>query len=310
VTSAHTLRFDGRVALITGAGKGLGRAYALELASRGATVLVNNRKREPEGESGSADQVVAEIVASGGDASACYHDVESEVAGRAMAELAIDRYGRLDILINNAGVDQHAPMHRLPVADFERIFNINFFGSYYVTRAALEPMRAAGYGRILFSTSTAGLYGLHGLTAYSASKAALIGLTRALAQEGAPKGIHVNAIAPYARTQMTEAHLDTLPADRLAPELVAPVAAWLIHESCAANGDCFIAGCGQIRRAWMVENSGVEFAPVGPLTMEAVAAAAATAMDMTETHPQPDAATSFMSMAPLPTDRPDGGAAS
>ena len=302
---AEPIRFDGRVALITGAGKGLGRAYALELARRGATVLVNNRKREPEGEKGSADLVVDEIVAAGGAASACYQSVESEAAGRDMVDLATERHGRLDILINNAGVDQHAPMHDLPVADFERIFNINFWGSYYVTRAALAPMRDAGFGRILLSTSTAGLFGMHGLTAYSASKAALIGLTRSLAQEGVRRGIQVNAIAPYAQTQMTEAHLTHLPAERLSPELVAPVAAWLVSEGCAANGDCFIVGCGHIRRAWMVENDGAVFAPDAPLTAEAVADAAEGFSDMENVRPHPDAAHSFHSLAPAPVAPPD-----
>ena len=297
------IRFDGRVALITGAGKGLGRAYALELARRGATVLVNNRKREPDGKPGSADLVVAEIEQSGGTASACYHPVESETAGQEMVDLAVERYGRLDILVNNAGVDQHAPMHQLPVLDFERIFNVNFWGTYYVTRAALTPMRDAGYGRILLSTSTAGLYGMHGLTAYSASKAALIGLTRSLAQEGVRRGIHVNAIAPYANTQMTAAHLTHLPAERLAPELVAPVVAWLVSEGCDANGACFIAGCGHIRRAHMVENGGVVFGPEEVLTAETVAAAAGPLGDMGATRSHPDAAHSFHSMAPAPIDQ-------
>ena len=303
MAASDIIRFDRQVALVTGAGKGLGRAYALELATRGATVLVNNRKREPDGEPGSADLVVAEIVSKGGKASACYDSVESDAAGRAMVDLALERYGRLDILINNAGVDQHAPMHRLPVDDFERIFNINFFGSYYVTRAALGPMRAAGYGRVLFSTSSAGLYGLHGLTAYSASKAALLGLTRALAQEGAPKGIYVNAIAPYARTQMTESHLANLPEDRLSPDLVAPVAAWLVSNACDESGDCFIVGCGHIRRAMMMENSGISFSPETPLTAEAVASATNGFMDMGETRTHPDAAASFMSVAPKPVGR-------
>lgn len=303
MTSSDTIRFDERVALITGSGKGLGRAYALELAARGATVLVNNRKREPVGAPGSADLVVDEILSKGGMASACYESVESETAGQTMVDLALERYGRLDILINNAGVDQHAPMHRLPVEDFEHIFNINFFGSYYVTRAALAPMRAAGYGRVVFSTSTAGLFGLHGLTAYSASKAALVGLTRALAQEGAPKGIHVNAVAPYARTQMTEAHLAALPADGLSPELVAPVVAWLVSDACQENGECFIAGCGHIRRAMTMENAGIRFALDTPLTAEDVAAAAATFADMTQTRSHPDAAASFASVAPRPANQ-------
>jgi NAD(P)-dependent dehydrogenase (short-subunit alcohol dehydrogenase family) len=292
------IRFDGRVALITGAGKGLGRAYALLLAERGARVVVNNRKREPAGEPGSADRVVAEIEAAGGTAVANYDSVEAPDAGRHMADQALDAYGRLDILINNAGVDQHVPLHRMDDADIERIFSINFFGTLNATRAVLPAMREAGYGRILFSTSSAGLYGLHGLSIYAASKAAIVGLMRSVAQEGASRGITANAVAPYALTQMTAGHLDGMPADRLDPALVAPVAAWLVGEDCAVTGETFIAGCGQLRRAEMVENDGVAFEPGEAITPEAVAARADTIRDMARTHPQPDALASFMAVAP------------
>ena len=292
------IRFDSRVALITGAGKGLGRAYALLLAERGARVVVNNRKREPAGEPGSADQVVAEIESAGGTAAANYDSVEATGAGQRMVEQALDTYGRLDILINNAGVDQHVPLHRMDDADIERIFSINFFGTLNATRAALPTMREAGYGRILFSTSSAGLYGLHGLAIYAASKGAIVALMRSVAQEGAGRGITANAVAPYALTQMTAGHLDGLPPDRLDPALVAPVAAWLVDESCGVTGETFIVGYGQLRRAEMVENDGIAFGEGEAITPEAVADRAEAIRDMSRTHPQPDALASFMAVAP------------
>lgn len=292
------IRFDGRVALITGAGKGLGRAYATLLAARGAKVVVNNRKREPAGTPGSADTVAAEIEAAGGEAAVNYDSVESETAGQRMVEAALDRFGRLDILINNAGVDQHEAFHKTAMADFERIFAINFFGSVYVTRAALPVMREAGYGRVLVSTSSAGLYGLHGLASYSASKAALIGLMRALAQENAARGITVNAIAPYAVTQMTEAHLAHLPAEAVSVEQVAPVVAWLASEDCTINGETIIAGCGHAGRAQMVEGAGVRLGGDAPPTPEAVAAQADAIRAMSETTAFADAMVSFLAIAP------------
>ncbi len=287
------IRFDGRAALVTGAGKGLGRAYALLLAGRGAAVVVNNRKREAAGEKGSADRVVDEIRAAGGKAIANYDSVESREAGERMVKAALDAFGRLDILVNNAGVDQHAALHNTPIADFERVFNINFFGSVYGTKAALPRMREKNYGRIVFSTSSAGLYGLHGLTAYSASKGALIALTRALAQECARRGIRVSAVAPYALTPMTERQgVDT--SQLHGPELVAPLVAWLASEQCSANGETFIAGSGHFGRAWAVENAGVKLAAENAISPEDVAARIDAIRAETAPRGYPDAVASFL----------------
>ena len=289
----NVIRFDGRVALVTGAGKGLGRAYALLLAARGAAVIVNNRKREPAGTKGSADLVVDEIVAAGGKAAADYSSVETRESGERMVAAALAKFGRLDILVNNAGVDQHSALHNISLDDFERVFNVNFFGTLYVTKAALPHMRERNYGRIIVSTSSAGLYGLHGLTAYSASKGALIAFMRALAQECGRRDIRVNAISPYALTPMTERQgVDT--SQLHGPELVAPMVAWLASDQCNANGETFIVGSGHFGRAWAVENAGVKLPPGAPITPEAVAARIADIRAETAPRGYPDAVQSFL----------------
>lgn len=249
---------DGRrVAIVTGAGIGLGRAYALELARRGMRVVVNNRRRELDAQGrGSADRVVAEIRAAGGEALADYEDVCDDGAGERLVHRALETFGRLDALVNNAGVDQHAPFHRIDLAAFRAIFEVNFFGTLQVTHAAWGPMRAAGHGRILVSTSSAGLHGLHGLSAYSASKAALIGLARTLAAEGASRDVFCNAIAPYAATRMTAAHLGAAAREQMSPAQVAPLVADLVDAGCRINGQVIVAGLGAARRATTVELDG------------------------------------------------------
>ena len=188
-----------QVAIVTGAGKGLGRAYALHLAAMGARVVVNNRTSTER----SADAVVAEIRALGGNAVANYDSVEKADAGQCLVADALEHYGRLDIVIANAGIDSAASFHKQAMDDFERVMQINFFAVARLLHAAWPVLRDANYGRVLVSTSTAGCYGNHGQAAYSSSKAALLGLAKSLAIEGAPRGVLVNAIAPYAVTQMT-----------------------------------------------------------------------------------------------------------
>lgn len=257
MTVKHAGEEVGRVAIVTGAGLGLGRAYALELARRGLRVLVNNRRREVDAQGrGSADRVVEEILAAGGTAIADYEDVCADGAGERMVARALGQWGRLDALVNNAGVDQHAPFHRIGLAEFRAIFETNFFGTLQVTHAAWGPMRAAGHGRIVVSTSSAGLHGLHGLSAYASSKAALIGLARTLAAEGAARDVLCNAVAPYAATRMTAAHLDDTARATMAPELVAPLVADLVAARCRVNGEVIVAGLGWARRAATVELSG------------------------------------------------------
>jgi NAD(P)-dependent dehydrogenase (short-subunit alcohol dehydrogenase family) len=275
------IRFDERVAIVTGAGKGLGRAYALYLAARGARVLVNNRRRS-NGEPSSADEVVQAIRQAGGQAIANYDSVEDPAAGERIVQQALDAWGRVDVLINNAGVDQRSTFHKVSVEQFRQIFDINFYGSLYVTHAAYARMRTAGYGRIVVSTSVAGLYGLHGLTAYSASKAALIGFMRTLAMEGKSHNVLTNAIAPYAATPMT-ARQGNMPEEfmtTMRPEFVAPAVALMVSEQTSLNGQVIIAGKGVFRRAANVEGRGLRYAEPTAVTAEALARDVGQLLDM------------------------------
>lgn len=253
---------DSRVVIVTGAGTGLGRAYALDLARRGLRVVVNNRRRDVDAAGqGSAQRVVREIEAAGGAAVAEESDVRDPASGGRMVARALEAWGRLDAVVANAGVDQHLAFHKIGVPQFREIFEVNFFGSLYVVHAAFAHLRAHRHGRIVVSTSSAGLHGLHGLSAYAAAKAALIGLMRSLAGEGRDHDVLCNAVAPYAATRMTEAHADADFAARMPPEGVAPLVAALISERCRVTGEIFVAGGGGYRRAVMLEESAVRPVP-------------------------------------------------
>ncbi len=253
------IRFDDRVAIVTGAGKGLGRAYALELARRGARLVLNNRRREVDHQGLAAvDHLAAEIRAAGGEAVVNADSVEDPASGPRMVAQALDQWGRLDVVVNNAGVDRTASFAKMTLSEYLNAFEINFHGSLYLAHAAWGPMREVGYGRIVMSTSSAGLHGGHGLSSYAAAKAALIGLTRSLAVEGRSRGVLVNAIAPYAFTPMTAPQMPPELADRFPSHAVAPLVAWLASEAnTSISGECFVAGGGRFQRAASVEGSGV-----------------------------------------------------
>lgn len=250
---------DGKVMVITGAGRGLGRAYALDLAARGAKVVVNTRPRAADAP-GSADAVVAEIAAAGGSAVSVSLNVEEAGSGDRLLAAALDAYGRIDGLLNNAGAPEAKTLHRQTLEDFRSVFEVNFFGSLTATLPIYRHMREHGGGRILMSTSTAGLHGVHGMAAYSASKAALVGLMRVIALEGASRAVACNALAPFAATGMTSDYLEPELAARLAPERVAPVASWLMSPDCPLNGETLTAGAGRVRPASRVEGRGLAFA--------------------------------------------------
>lgn len=265
-----SLRFESRVALVTGAGQGLGRAYALGLAARGARVLVNNRTHPGEAKH-SADDTVAAIRAQGGIAEANYHAVEDPAAPSAMLEQALECWGRVDIVIHNAGIAPSDYFTRMSDQDFERVMRINFHAPMALTRLVLPQMRDRGYGRLLFSTSAAGLYGNRGQAAYSASKAALLGLMHSIRLEERGYDFRVNAIAPFADTRMTAGYMPGQGDGRFGCEGPAALALWLVHEQCTASGDTLIAGGGVFRAARSMEGEGLRIAEAEPVTPEQIA---------------------------------------
>lgn len=245
---------QGRVAIVTGAGKGLGRAYALALARAGAAVVVNNRRHPGEShDATSAARVVAEIRAEGGRAVAETSSVDAPDSGQRMVAAALDSFGRLDIVIANAAAPQAASFHKLTLAEFRAVFDVGFFGTLHLVQAAWPVLRGQGYGRVILTSSSAGRYGQHGLSAYGASKSAVDSLTRTLAAEGAARGIRVNAVSPYAQTPMTQAHIQGEMAEVFTPGRVAPLVAWLASEGCAVTGQVVVAGGGRFRLAETVE---------------------------------------------------------
>lgn len=249
---------ENRVVIVTGAGRGLGLAYALDLAARGASVVVNTRPRAA-GAPASAEGVAQRIRDAGGQAVACPLAVEAEDAGDRLLAAALDAFGRIDGLVNNAGVPEAMSLHKQTVAQFRQVFEINLFGALTATLPIYRHMREQGSGRIVMTTSAAGLHGVHGMAAYSASKASVIGLMRVIALEGAPKGVHCNAIAPYALTGMTETYVDEATGAAMPPELVAPVVSWLVSEDCPLNGETLVAGAGRVRPAYRMEGPGLDF---------------------------------------------------
>lgn len=245
---------NGRVAIVTGAGKGLGRAYAIELARAGAAVVVNNRRHPGEADvDTSAGRVVAEIRAAGGKAIADFSPVEAEESGPRMVAAALETFGRVDIVVANAAAPQAASFHKLSIAEFRAVFDVGFLGTLHLVHAAWPLLREQGFGRVVMTSSSAGRYGQHGLSAYGASKSAVDSLVRTLAGEGASRGILVNAVSPYALSQMTAAHIRGEMAEVFTPDRVAPLIAWLASEQCTVTGQVIVAGGGRFRLTGTVE---------------------------------------------------------
>ena len=253
------LRFDGRVAIITGAGGGLGRSHALELARRGAHILVNDLGGALDGSGSStpaAQRVVDEITAMGGKAAANQDSVATPEGGLAIVEDALATFGRVDVLVNNAGILRDKAFHKMDHTMIDSVIDVHLKGALYVTQPVFRLMREQGYGRIINTSSASGLFGNFGQANYGAAKAGLAGLTRVLALEGAGHGIKVNAIAPIASTRMTEDILGDLAA-RVSPESVSPLVAYLAHEECSANGHIYSVAGGRIARIFVAETHGV-----------------------------------------------------
>lgn len=241
------LHFNGRVAIVTGAGGGLGREYALLLASRSCSVVVNDLNKA------AADSVVSTINNMGGKAVANYDSVED---GEAIVRTALDAFGRIDILINNAGILRDKSLLKMTEADWDIIQKVHLKGSFMVTKAAWPHMRQRGYGRIIMTASSAGLYGNFGQANYSAAKMGLVGLSNTLAVEGAKYNIHCNVIIPIAASQLTADILPETLLKRLLPAYVAPVVAYLCHETCKENGGIFEAAGGWVARYKLHRSSG------------------------------------------------------
>ncbi|BBY99138.1 SDR family NAD(P)-dependent oxidoreductase [Mycolicibacterium fallax] len=265
------LRFDGRVAVVTGAGRGLGREYALLLAARGARVVVNDVGGELTGagaDPGPAAAVVEEIVAAGGEAVGCSASVATPEGGAAIIDTAVSAFGRVDALIHNAGNVRRAPLAEMTPEDFDAVLDVHLRGAFHVLQPAFARMRAAGYGRVVLTSSIGGLYGNHQVANYAAAKSGIVGLSNVAALEGAEAGIKCNVIAPAALTRMAEG-LDTSAYPPMGADLVAPAVGWLAHETCSVTGEMYAAIAGRIARIAVAEAPGV-YRP--SWTMEDVAA--------------------------------------
>lgn len=267
------VRFDGRVAVITGAGGGLGRAYALLLASRGAKVVVNDLGGTFDGSGADqtpAQKVVEEIKAAGGEAVANYNSVSEWESAQNIIKTALDNFGRIDILINNAGILRDKSLMKMEIEDYRKIMSVHLDGTFFCTKAAFPHMREQGYGRIVSTASAAGLYGNFGQTNYGAAKMGIAGLMNCVAQEGARYGILANTIVPTAGTRLTFTVMPEEVIGKVKPEFVAPIVAWLCSEQCQESGKMFSAGGGYFSRAAVVEGPGIVLDASKEITIEAV----------------------------------------
>jgi len=253
------MRFDGRVAVITGAGRGLGRSHALLLASKGAKVVVNDIGGPMRGDSSDANvaqEVVDEIRAAGGEALANSDSVASPEGGKAIVGAALDAWGRIDILIHNAGNVRYGMIREISYEDFKAVVDVHLMGAFHMVQAAFGPMCDDGYGRIVLTSSIGGIYGNNRCVNYGMSKSGMIGLNNIAALEGEEFGVKSNIIVPSAVTRMAEG-LDISQYPPMEPELVAPAVGWLAHEDCSVTGEMIAAIGGRIARCFIAETPGV-----------------------------------------------------
>ncbi len=269
---SQELSFEDRVVIVTGAGAGLGRSHALEFARRGAKVVVNDLGGSTSGDgsdSSVAQKMVDEIKALGGEAVANTDSVED---GAKIAECAMDNYGRIDVVVNNAGILRDSAFHKLTEQDWELVLKVHLGGSYAVTRAAWPHMRAAGYGRVIMTTSAAGIYGNFGQANYSAAKLGIHGLSQTLSIEGRGKGIFVNTIAPIAASRLTEQVMPPAMLEVLDPKVVTPLAILLSHESHMETGNLYEVGGGWVSKLRWEQTLGARFDPKVGFTAEELSA--------------------------------------
>lgn len=268
------VRFEGRVVIVTGAGGGLGRSHARLFAARGAKVVVNDLGGSVDGrgdDQSAAQKVVDEIRAAGGEAVASFDGVDTAEGAAKIVERALEAFGGVDVVINNAGILRDVSFHKMTLDDWDAVLRVHLAGTMFVSRAAWPHLRAKGYGRIVNTTSAAGLYGNFGQANYAAAKMGIVGLTKTLAQEGKKYDIRANVIAPVARSRMTETILDEATLSKLEPALVSPLVAYLASERCAESGEVYAVGGGYVSRVAVVEGAGTFFATteIAPEQIEA-----------------------------------------
>ena len=278
------ITFDGRVAIITGSGGGLGKTYALELARRGARVVVNDLGGSVDGSGGSsmaADAVVEEIKAAGGEAVANYDSVATPEGGANIVKAAMDAFGTVDVLINNAGILRDKSFAKMSTDEIDAVLQVHLHGAFYVTQPAFAIMKENAYGRIVNTSSPSGIFGNFGQVNYGAAKAGLMGMANVMAVEGARYNVKVNTIAPVAKTRMTEDLLGPL-ADMVEAEQVTPLVVYLASEACELTHEVFSVGGGRFARIFIGVNQGW-FAGKGELpSVEDVAANLETIRDVSE----------------------------
>lgn len=248
-----------RVIVVTGAGGGLGREYALTLAGEGASVVVNDLGGARDGTgagSAMADEVVAEIRDKGGRAVANYDSVATEDGAANIIKTALDEFGAVHGVVSNAGILRDGTFHKMSFENWDAVLKVHLYGGYHVLRAAWPHFREQSYGRVVVATSTSGLFGNFGQTNYGAAKLGLVGLINTLALEGAKYNIHANALAPIAATRMTQDILPPEVLEKLTPEFVAPVVAYLCTEECADNASVYVVGGGKVQRVALFGNDG------------------------------------------------------
>jgi NAD(P)-dependent dehydrogenase (short-subunit alcohol dehydrogenase family) len=288
------LRFDGRSVIVTGAGRGVGRSHSLLLASRGARVVVADLGGQLDGTGSSAEpaeQVVKEILAAGGEAVACHASVADEEGAASIVDTAMEAFGRLDVVINNAGISDPGPFTDLRIDQFQHMLDVHYLGTVYVLKAAWPHLKASGSGRVV-NTCSEGTGGIHtNVSNYGAAKGSVLGLTLCLATESEQDGIRVNAVAPRANTRLadtsvlaeaygiTEEQAKEIMAP-YTPDAVSPAAAFLAHESCQLNGVVLASGGGQVQRLALMENIGIK---LDGLTVEDVALNIDTVTDLSST---------------------------
>ncbi len=300
------IRFDGKVAIVTGAGQGIGRIYAMQLAARGAKVVVNDLGGARDGQgadSSAADQVVAEIKAAGGEAVANYDSVATMQGGANIVQTAVDAFGKVDILINNAGILRDKSFLKMSEEEWDLVIAVHLKGAFCVTQPAVKLMKAANYGRVIFTSSTSGLYGNFGQCNYGAAKMGVVGIMNTLKLELANYDVKINSVAPTAYSRMTSDIFPPQLEQKLAPKFNAPMVLYLASEANTVSGMTFVMGAGWYGRTSVVSGNGVCLGDGGrDIAPEEIASHFDQISSLDESKPHASGANIFEYMKPLLTD--------